>query len=582
MTEYSEAVPASTQVRRPFRISQTSAVALIIGFLFAALVLPPVYVLIQTSLATADIRGQPTGFTLDHYIRLFTNPRLLESAWNSFVFAAASTVLTLLYGGTLAWVVERTNTPFKTLAYLTTIISLGTPYILYVSAWIFLLGGSGPINGVLKFLLNSDSPVFSVHSMWGMVLIEGVLWSPMVFLLLSATFRNANAEMEEAARMSGAGVWDTVWHISVKLSLPAILALAIFVLIRAIEAFEVPAMVGLPGRVNVLTTDVYTYLKETVPPDLGYASAFSVLLLAIMAVLLFYYSRVSRNAEKYSTITGKGYRPRTFDLGRGRWVGAALVLFHFFIVLLLPLIALLWLSVMPYMQGFSLAGLGRITFKNYVTVLNAPYYIGLAWNTFILAAGSATVCMILTVIAGWLSARRKAGGMIIDYLASLPLIFPGIIMSVATMIIFLALPIPIYGTIWIIFIAYITRYLPYGMRYTYTGVLQIHRELEEAAGVSGASPLKSLRLIIAPLLSPAILAGWLFIFLVASKELAVAILLAGPRSQTVSVAMYDLWVNGQGGELAALGLIWTGLMTVVAMIFYINVRRDSQRTMNAA
>ncbi len=170
--------------------------------------------------------------------------------------------------------------------------------------------------------------------------------------------------------------------------------------------------------------------------------------------------------------------------------------------------------------------------------------------------------------------------MVLDQLATAPLVFPGIVMGVAFLMIFLSLPLPIYGTMWALVIAYTVRYLPYGLRYTYTGVLQINRELEEAAGVAGATPLGMLRRIIAPILSPALISGWLFIFLIATKELAIAILIAGPRSQMVAVGMYDLWVNGQGGELAAFGLLWAAMMTVVAWAFYLVV--EKQRNQNAA
>ena len=161
----------------------------------------------------------------------------------------------------------------------------------------------------------------------------------------------------------------------------------------------------------------------------------------------------------------------------------------------------------------------------------------------------------------------------INQLAMVPFVFPGIVFGVAMMQIGLRFPIPIYGTLWLIFAAFAIRYLPLGMRYSFSGVLQIHRELEEAAAVSGASPLKTLRRIVAPLLAPAIISGWLFIFLVASKELAIAVLLAGPRSQTIAVTMLDQWVNGQAGELSALGLFWTAVMTIFAVAFYITTQR---------
>lgn len=558
------------------RLDQTKLLSLGLGLLLLVLVVPPALILIFRSFSITYADASIGGFTLEHYLRFFSTPDLYISLFNSLIFATFSTVLALLFGGTLAWVVERTNTRLKGLAYITTIISMGTPYILYVSAWLFLLGRSGPFNDIWYKISGDRIPLLDPYSMTGMILIEGFLWSPLVFLLLSSTFRSANADMEEAARMSGASVVETIWSVSIKMAKPAILALALFVFIRAIEAFEVPALVGMPGNVDVLTTDVYKSIKETIPPDLGYASAYSVVLLAAVAILLHYYGKLSRNAGQYSTVTGKGFRPRLFDLGKYRWVADALVLFNFVIVLLLPLLALLWLSLLPYMQAVKFKAVQHFSLENFVTVLASEYYRTLALNTLIIGAIAATVAMLIALVAGWLSARRKYGGPVLDQLATMPLVFPGIVMGVAFLMIFLAVPFPIYGTIWALTIAYIVRYLPYGLRYTYAGVLQIHNELEEAAGAAGATPLQTLRRILAPLLSPALLSGWLFIFLIATKELAVAALLSGPKSQVVAVGMFDLWVNGQGGELAAFGLIWAAVMTIVASAFYFTANRSGQ------
>lgn len=546
--------------------------AIVIGVILALLMLPPLWILLQDSVTTTDAMGRVTGWTASHFARLFTDRDAVTSIWNSLVFAAGSTVLSLLMGGVLAWLVERTNAPFKLLAYLATIVSMGTPYILHVIAWLFLLGRVGPLNDLYRLASGTGGTIFNVNSMTGMVLIEGFLWSPLVFLMLGATFRAANADMEEAARMSGAGVLQTLRRISLPLAMPAILALALFVFIRAIGGFEVPALVGMPGRIFVLTTDVYE-ATIVVPPDLGYAAAFSVVMVAIVGVLLLFYGRLSRSAGKYHSVTGKGFRPRQFDLGRGRWIAGAIIAGNFCIVLLLPMVTLLWMALLPFLRGFGLSAIPLLTLKNFRTVFTTPGYVQLALNSLAVAAGAATAIMLVTALAGWIAARRGPGGRILDQLATLSLVFPGICLGVAVMEVYLRVPLPIYGSLWIIAIAYVIRYMPYGMRYVYSGVLQLHRELEEAAGVAGASLLTTLRRIVAPLLTPALVAGWLFIFLIANKELAIAVLLASPGSQVIAVAIFDQWVNGQGGELAAFGLVWTVLMTVIACLFFLQARR---------
>ncbi|MBN8889076.1 MAG: iron ABC transporter permease [Rhodospirillales bacterium] len=562
-------MPPSSAARR--WLDPRLATSVLVGVILAALMLPPLVMLVQGSLAATNDAGQATGWTLRHFTDLVTAHRAGQTLWNSIVFSAGSTLLSLLVGGVLAWLVERTNAPLRVLAWLATIISLGTPYILHVVAWLFLLGPVGPFNDLYRALGGSGN-LIHVQSMAGMVLIEGFLWSPLVFLLLGSTFRAANADMEEAARTSGASVLQTVWRISIRLAMPAILALALFVFIRAIGAFEVPALVGIPSRIYVLTTAVYDSMT-TMPPDLGYASAFAVVMVVIVSVLLHFYSRLSSSAEKYHSVTGKGYRPRPFDLGAWRWAAGALIVLNFVVVLVLPLVALLWMSLQAFPRGFSLAGLRALSLDNYRAVVTAPNYFDLAINSLGVAAGAASVIMLLAAFAGWIAARRGPGGRTLDQLAMLSLVFPGIVLGVAVMEVYLRVPLPIYGTLWIIGIAYVIRFMPFGMRYVYAGVLQLHNELEEAAGVSGAGYLTILRRIVAPLLTPAMVAGWLFIFLIANKELAIAVLLASPGAQVAAVAVFDLWVNGQGGELAAFGLLWTVLMTAVAFLFFAQSRR---------
>ena len=216
--------PSATVERK--RMSQTAVLAWVLGIILAVLVLPPAIILIMRSVAVTNADATVGGFTLEHFARFIHSPELLRTLSNSLIFAVCSTIFGLLFGGTLAWLVERTNTRFKGLAYVTTIISMGTPYILYVSAWLFLLGRSGPFNDLYRQLTGSFRPLFDPYSLGGMILIEGFLWSPLVFLLMSSTFRAANAEMEEAARMSGATVFRTIWTISIKMAKPAILALA--------------------------------------------------------------------------------------------------------------------------------------------------------------------------------------------------------------------------------------------------------------------------------------------------------------------------------------------------------------------
>ena len=548
---------------------QTLLLATVLIVVLAALVLPPFVFLLKASVVDAQRGGE---WSLANFEAVLGSRRFLVTSANSLVFAAGSAVVALGIGWTTAWIVERTNTPLKPLAYLTAIISLGTPYILYVTAWLLLFGKAGPINQLYRTLTGTSDVLINVYSMPGMIMVEGFLWSPLAFLLVGATLRNANPELEEAARVSGAGTWMTIRRVTLRLSLPSILALAMLVFIRAIEAFEVPALVGLPGRISVLTTDIYGNMVAQAPPDIGGASALSVLMLALVLVLLAIYGRLSRHAERFATITGKGFRPRPFDLGRLRYLAAGILVLNFLLLLAVPIAMLAWVSLLPFYQPISTAALALVTLDNYRTVFS-PDHVGLIVNTLLVAVATATLAVALTFLAAWLAVRRAPGGWVVERLATIPLVFPGLILGIAVMQLFLHLPIPLYGTLGILIWAFVINYLPYGMRYSAAGMLQIHRELEESAEMCGASPLMRLRRIVAPLLAPALLAGWLFIFLMAARVLSLAILLSGPRSQTMAVTLFDLWTNGQGTELAALGLIWSMLMAMIAAVFYLLARR---------
>jgi iron(III) transport system permease protein len=561
--------PAAGAVRpRPRAPRWLPAVALTV--LLGLLILPPIFSVLRTSVS-GDDAGR--GWTMAGYIALFTGGTLYSAAWNSIRFACFATLLSLANGGALAWLVERTDAPLKPLAAVTTIVSLGTPYIIYVTAWLYLLGRTGPINALYRTTFHVSGTLTDVYSISGMVFIEGLLWSPLVFLLLSATFRAANADMEEAARTCGASVAATIWRISLRLALPAIIGVGLFVFIRNLEAFDVPVLVGMPGRIDLLTTSIYLDMTRA-PPLLGHASAFSTVLMVVVAGLLFLYSRIIRHADRYASVTGKGFRPRPFRLGRrGRGLGAGLILLNFTIVLVLPMLAILWNSFSPFVQPMTLAGVSRLSLKHYAAVFAQSSYLTLALNTVLISGLAAVAAMALTAIAAWMSVRRKPGSMFLDQITSVPLVFPGIVLGVAVLEIALRWAPALYGSIPLVALAFVIRYLPYGMRYCVSGVMQVHRELEEAAGAAGADQLGTLRRIVLPLLSPSLIAGGLFIFLLGAKELSIAVLLAGPNSETISVAMFDQYTNGASGEVAAMGVLWTVAMTVVTLSLFTLTRK---------
>lgn len=576
MTEVIDAAAALPQQRRAGlakRPAQTNLLALAMLLVIACLVLPPVVTLIQNSLFVINPDGSHGAFTFDNFTHLVGEKGILASGWNSIQFAALSTLFSLLFGASLAWVVERTDAPHRSLAYLMTVVSLGIPLIIYVPAWLFLLGPVGPFNELYRNLTGNGGNLITVNSIAGMVAIETLGWLPMSFLLFAASFRTANAELEEAARMSGAGILTMVLRVSIPLAAPAALATGLFIFIKTLQAFDVPKLVGTSAGIKLLTTDIYDDIRAAVPPRVGHASAYSVVLTVLVAGLMYLYSRLSLNASRFATVTGKGFRPRPLPLGRLRWLGGALIWANCIVVLVLPILTLLWIALTPFVRPVRVAAFKSLTLDNFRIVLGSQGYFELIVNTLITAAAAASVTMALMVVCGWLVARRQAFHAVTDQLITLPMILPGIVLSVAMMDVALRAPFPLYSTLTIVVIAFVIHFLPFGMRYTYGGVLQIHKELEESAGVCGASPGKILLKVVMPLLWPAIMAGWVFIFLNAARDLSTAIILAGPDTKTIAVAIFDRAVNGELSEVAALGLLWSLLMSTIATAFYLVMKR---------
>ena len=570
------AAPASAKIRRGEPWISFPVLLLVIALL--ALILPPTVFLISASLHTTTLDGSFDRLTLRYYQQLLTSPFFASSLFNTFVYSVGSAVVAIAIGLVQAVIVERTNAPLRQYVFLSTVISLGIPHLLQTVGWLLLLGRSGPVNQAVTSLFGGALPTLNVYSMWGMILVEGVSFAPLTFLLLSAVLRSTDTAFEEAAMISGAPPLRTFWTVTLPLAMPGVLALLLLVFIRAFESFEVPALVGLAGNLSVLTTHIYQSAKGISPQNYGETGAYSVCLLAIVILLILWYNQLSRYAHKFQTITGKGYRPRVINLGKWRWAATALLLCLFASVIVLPLGMVAFASVQPFYSGLNALALGRITLENYAHVLGPGTFRDAILNTLTLGAATATLVVPFTAICAWLAVRRAPGAWLLDQLATAPLVFPAIVMGVAFLHVFVNMPIPLYGTLLSVIIASSVRFLPYGMRYAYAGVLQVHPELEDASSSSGARKGTTFLRVIVPLVSAALISCWLFVFLVASREVSLPLLLVGPGTEIVGVTLFELWQNGQVTELAAMGVLWVILMTIVSACFYAITRRYQIKT----
>jgi len=571
------AAPASARVLRPprwVRLSGPGLLPVAVVAAIAYLTLLPLIFLFYGSFFTPTVGGQAGVFTFQNYVRAYTDASVIPIMLNTVIFSLGTMVLAFVIGTVLAWITERTNTPLRGLFFAVSLIPLIIPGILFTLSWIFLLSPRiGLVNQWLAGLLGLAAAPFDVYSMGGMIWIEGLHWSPIVYLLMSAAFRSMDPALEEAALMSGSNLLQTFFHVTLRLNVPTILGVCLLLFLRGLETFEVPAIIGLAAGIHVFTSRIYLAVKGY-PADFGLAGAYSTNLLLLTLAGVYLYGRITREADRFATVTGKGFRPRVIDLGPWRFLAAAVIVAYLGVMVALPLFVLLWNSFLPFYMKPSLQALPLLTLDNYAFLFTLPKTTRAVVNSIVLSLGSATLVMLTTSVLAWITVRtRLRGRWLLDNLASLPLIFPGIVMGVALIWVYLTLPIPVYGTIWILLIAYVTRYLPYGMRTSSASLVQIHRELEEAAQTSGASWWRTFVSIILPLLRPGLLAGWIYIVIVSMRELSTSILLWGPGAEVLSIYIFDLWQTGHPQELAALGLLLVGMLFLLALVS----RRLSQR-----
>jgi len=540
----------------------------LIALVLLGIVVPPVITLVQTSLLVGAGPGRAGTLSLQSYVDIVKAPEFGGLVLTTLVFAFGSGAVGLVFGGGLAWLIERTNAPFKQLVYAASFVSFTVPGILRAVGWIFLLGPrTGTLNELFRSLFHTNRVLADVFTLPVMVVIEGTFWIPVVFLLLGASFRAMDPSLEEAAIMSGSSTAQTVRRVTLRLAVPALASAMLLMFIRGIQAFEVPLVLGVPSKIYVLTTEVYISMQSRVIPEYSKPSAYGVLLFAFLLVCVYLYSRVTGRTSRFVTVTGKGFRPRQLDLGRGR------ILASVFIVLV---VAMQFLPILELVAASFLRSLGsmQLTLGNYAVVLNNSAIIQSLWNSFVIAVVSATLVVLITSVVAWCMVRgRTPIRGLLDQLASLPLVFSGVVLGLAVLILYVRSPIPVYGTVWILVIAYVTAFLPFGLRYAHPGLLQIAPELEESGQMSGARWAQVFRKIVIPLLMPALFAAWVFVFLISLRELSAAAFLYTAQSPVIATTMLDLWQNGSVNQVSAFGSIVSALSITFAIGTYRFIRR---------
>jgi iron(III) transport system permease protein len=533
----------------------------------ALVVLPPFFYLIQNSLMV-PLPGFKTALGLENYRRV-----LAINGWQlwgaTLGFALGSSLLAIGLGFPAAWLLARTNVPFRQTVFVGAFLSLSAPLIVKGIGWILLLGpNNGLINVWLRSWFGLQGTPIELFGLGGMIFVEGLLWTPIALLLALPPLSAMDPALEEAAAMCGASRWQTLTCVTLPLARPAILAVLLLSFIRALEGFEVPLLIGIPGGVVTVTTALFQSIHSGFLPRYGEASAYAVLLTAAVSLPLFLYYRATREGAKFATVTGKGFRPSRIDLGKWK-VPCALWVLIIPLSLCAPLLLMLWASFLPLYTTPSLDDLGRMSLANYLAVATRDDTVSGIWNSLLVGTGSASAVAAGTFVLSWVVVRRRqAVRWLLDVIVSLPLVFPGIVLGIAVLVEFLNLRfIPIYGTLWIVIFALGVKFLPYGMRFSYSSLLSIDRQLEESARMCGAGTSRVLRTIVLPLVMPAIVATWIYVFMSAIRDLSTAVLLSGANNAIVSVVILNLWDNGEVPQLAALSILIVAGVAVLGVIF---------------
>ncbi|MGH7772320.1 MAG: ABC transporter permease [Candidatus Binatia bacterium] len=534
--------------------------------LFALALLAFLILLIGAPVAMVILMSLRTGFpgeggplTLANFIEAYSEPATYQVLINTLAFSVGAVAVALLFAVPLVWLLMRTDIPFKKTFYVLLTVGILIPVFLRTIAWILLLSPRiGLLNQWLQQIFGLVKPPLSLYNIPGMAFIQGVSFVPGAFFMLAAAYRSMDPALEEAAYTAGVGKLRTFFKINIPITLPAIAAVMVYLFMTALAVFEVPAIIGLPARILVLSSLIYT---STTPPtglpSYGMAGAYGAVMLVVGLILAYFYVRLVKQGKKFTVITGRGYRPKEIALGRWKWPAIAFVLLYLSIEVFIPFLVLLWTSFLPYLQLPSAAALSTITLKNY---LNIPDYAGARpfINTAILMFGVPTGAMVLSVLVSWVVIRTQVSFRgTLDTMAFLPHAIPGILVAVGLGYLGLAYReiFPLYGTILIIMLAHMINWIAYGTRTTNSVMIQVHRELEEAGKVAGASTPRVLLRIILPLIAAGVFNSWIWIGMLSYREVTMALTLYTRNSVVVSTVVFQFWGSGWIPEVSALGVV---------------------------
>ncbi len=499
-----------------------------------------------------------------NFLTVLTNPNVAEALFNTLVACGGGTAIAVVIGLLFSWIVVRTNTPFKGFIAAASILPLFAPPLVAGVAW-SILGSprTGLINTVFKWM-GLDWHV-NFYSLWGLVFVFGIYYAPYVYMFTSSALRNMDPSLEEAAEISGASAFTTLFTVTFPLIMPAIVSGMLLSFIVMLGIYGVPAVLGAPANLNVLTTYIFKLTNWT-PPLYNTAAAVAIILMVVTGLLVYLQQKVL-SGKSFTTVAGKAFRPRSLDLGPWRWLTFGLGVVYLLIVVVLPMLALIVAAFRKFLfirDVNALFDMRAYSLMHFNAIFDNPLTMRSVYNAVEVGIITAVVGGALAFAIGYTIHRTTLPGRRwIDLISTVPVAIPGLVVGVAYLWAWIGVPGGLYGTIWILALAFIARFMPDTVKSLSTSFLQIHRELEEAAWVCGKGTLATIRTVVLPLARPGVIASMTLLFVLAIRELGSSLFLYTSNTMVMSVLLLDYYEGGNVGKTAAFSLVQTVLLAVL-------------------
>ena len=529
----------------------------------------------------SGVPGQESIYTVKNYVTLLADPYTYRVMKTTLLFAAITISVSVPLGFIFAWFIERTNMPGKTVAMSVLSVGILFPTFLKAMGWVFLLHPRiGVINIFFMQLFGLTQAPLNIATVPGIGFVQGMTLVPLAYVMISAALRSMNPALVEAANVHGVSQWRTLVRIELPLIWPALFSAVIWMLTVAIAAFDVPGVIGMANNIFTFSTAIYYMINPNEGlPRYGLCGAYGSIMVGVSLILMIPYFRALKQSHRYQIISGKSYQSRPVDLGRWRWIAWTMLGGYFLLAFVLPLLAIFWVSLLPYVQAPSWRTLKVISFERYTQIAVDRALLEAALNTLILMIVVPTAIVIICTAISWIVTRsRMRGRVVLDAIAFLPHPVPHILFALA--IAYLALlvsnVIPLYGTIYVLMVVYVVCWISFGTRVLNNSMIQVHRELEEAAQVGGASTFRIIAKVIAPLIKPGLIYAWIWTSLSAYRELTMAVFLSSPKSQVLSTYIWGQWHGGGLGDAAAIAIMMIAVMSPVVTSFWMFARKQQQ------